>query len=331
MVPPVLAVVLVPVLVPVLAAAPGASPGQGQGGEEAIQCPPCSEERLARCKAPQGCAELVREPGCGCCATCALGRGTACGVYTARCGAGLRCYPPRGVPRPLHTLMHGQGVCTDLADVEAIQESLQPPGKALRDAQIGECVGGLRWHRWGWGDFGDGGLSRLVSRELGRMGSHGWVASVVTHGAVVVVGGTVQPQGRTGTGCTRCCGAPCLGSRCWGSSRCAVTPELSLPRDAAGTAGRKQERGRGAPASLANRSCPAQGLRVLPPPAPRLGRAVPSQGPQGLQPRCLQALLVHPTALSLGSIVTPCHPCGAQAGSGAARVVWQSERTPPGS
>ncbi|NXT51184.1 IBP4 protein, partial [Pluvianellus socialis] len=52
-----------------------------------------------------------------------------CGVYTARCGAGLRCYPPRGVPRPLHTLMHGQGVCTDLADVEAIQESLQPPEK----------------------------------------------------------------------------------------------------------------------------------------------------------------------------------------------------------
>lgn len=100
------------------------------GGEEAIQCPPCSEERLARCKAPQGCAELVREPGCGCCATCALGRGTACGVYTARCGAGLRCYPPRGVPRPLHTLMHGQGICTDLADVEAIQESLHPPGKA---------------------------------------------------------------------------------------------------------------------------------------------------------------------------------------------------------
>ncbi|XP_035427338.1 insulin-like growth factor-binding protein 4 [Cygnus atratus] len=127
--------VLVPVLAAVLAAgaAPGAAPVQGQGGggggEEAIQCPPCSEERLARCKAPQGCAELVREPGCGCCATCALGRGTACGVYTARCGAGLRCYPPRGVPRPLHTLMHGQGVCTDLADVEAIQESLQPPEK----------------------------------------------------------------------------------------------------------------------------------------------------------------------------------------------------------
>ncbi|XP_021233317.1 insulin-like growth factor-binding protein 4 [Numida meleagris] len=107
----------------------GAAPPVAPVAAGAIQCPPCSEERLARCKAPQGCAELVREPGCGCCATCALGRGTACGVYTARCGAGLRCYPPRGVPRPLHTLMHGQGVCTDLADVEAIQESLQPPEK----------------------------------------------------------------------------------------------------------------------------------------------------------------------------------------------------------
>ena len=123
------------------AAAAAAAAGPGGGGEEAIQCPPCSEERLARCKAPQGCTELVREPGCGCCATCALGRGTACGVYTARCGAGLRCYPPRGVPRPLHTLMHGQGVCTDLADVEAIQESLQPPGRAGGRTGLGRLAG----------------------------------------------------------------------------------------------------------------------------------------------------------------------------------------------
>ena len=65
-----------------LAAAAAAAAGPGGGGEEAIQCPPCSEERLARCKAPQGCTELVREPGCGCCATCALGRGTACGDET---------------------------------------------------------------------------------------------------------------------------------------------------------------------------------------------------------------------------------------------------------
>lgn len=107
-----------------LAAGPGPSLG-----DEAIHCPPCSEEKLARCRPPVGCEELVREPGCGCCATCALGKGMPCGVYTPRCGSGLRCYPPRGVEKPLHTLMHGQGVCMELAEIEAIQESLQPSGK----------------------------------------------------------------------------------------------------------------------------------------------------------------------------------------------------------
>uniref|UniRef100_A0A8D0G8S7 Insulin-like growth factor-binding protein 4 n=1 Tax=Sphenodon punctatus TaxID=8508 RepID=A0A8D0G8S7_SPHPU len=105
-----------------------ALPGLGVS-DEAIHCPPCSEEKLARCKAPVGCEELVREPGCGCCATCALAKGTPCGVYTARCGSGLRCYPPRGAEKPLHTLMHGQGVCTELTEIEAIQESLQPADK----------------------------------------------------------------------------------------------------------------------------------------------------------------------------------------------------------
>lgn len=98
-------------------------------GDEAIHCPPCSEEKLARCRPPVGCEELVREPGCGCCATCALGLGMPCGVYTPRCGSGMRCYPPRGVEKPLRTLMHGQGVCTELSEIEAIQESLQTSGK----------------------------------------------------------------------------------------------------------------------------------------------------------------------------------------------------------
>ncbi|XP_074080074.1 insulin-like growth factor-binding protein 4 [Macrotis lagotis] len=105
-----------------------AVPGLCQG-DEAIHCPPCSEEKLARCQPPTGCEELVREPGCGCCATCALSKGMPCGVYTARCGSGLRCYPPRGVEKPLHTLMHGQGVCMDLVEIEAIQESLQTTDK----------------------------------------------------------------------------------------------------------------------------------------------------------------------------------------------------------
>lgn len=98
-------------------------------GDEAIHCPACSEEKLARCRPPVGCEELVQEPGCGCCATCALGLGMPCGVYTPRCGSGLRCFPPRGTEKPLHTLVHGQGVCTELSEIEAIQESLQSSDK----------------------------------------------------------------------------------------------------------------------------------------------------------------------------------------------------------
>lgn len=86
--------------------------------DQAIRCPVCSEERLASCRLPEGCEETVREPGCGCCPTCALPKGAHCGVYSPRCGTGLHCYPPRGVDRPLHSLMHGQGVCTDDREVE---------------------------------------------------------------------------------------------------------------------------------------------------------------------------------------------------------------------
>lgn len=89
--------------------------------DEAIQCPPCSQEKLIRCLDPVGCLELVKEPGCGCCATCALQKGMPCGVYTARCGSGLRCYPTKGTEKPLHILMHGQGVCTEIGEIEAIQ------------------------------------------------------------------------------------------------------------------------------------------------------------------------------------------------------------------
>ncbi|KAM8945839.1 insulin-like growth factor-binding protein 4 [Pelodytes ibericus] len=93
--------------------------------EDAIQCPPCSQEKLIRCLDPIGCQELVKEPGCGCCATCALPKGAPCGVYTARCGSGLRCFPSRETEKPLHTLMQGQGVCTNIAEIESIQESFQ--------------------------------------------------------------------------------------------------------------------------------------------------------------------------------------------------------------
>uniref|UniRef100_G3Q244 Insulin-like growth factor-binding protein 4 n=1 Tax=Gasterosteus aculeatus TaxID=69293 RepID=G3Q244_GASAC len=95
--------------------------------DQAIRCPLCSEERLASCRLPDGCEETVREAGCGCCPTCALPKGAHCGVYSPRCGTGFRCYPPRGVDRPLHSLMHGQGVCTDEREVEENSASVPPP------------------------------------------------------------------------------------------------------------------------------------------------------------------------------------------------------------
>ncbi|KAK2531682.1 insulin-like growth factor-binding protein 1 [Columba livia] len=77
-----------------------------------MHCAPCTQEKLALCPpvAP-GCPETARQPGCGCCQTCALGPGQPCGVYTARCRQGLRCHVPAGEPRPLSALMQGQGTC----------------------------------------------------------------------------------------------------------------------------------------------------------------------------------------------------------------------------
>ncbi|KAM6374882.1 insulin-like growth factor-binding protein 1 [Alca torda] len=79
---------------------------------EPMHCAPCTQEKLALCPpvAP-GCPETARQPGCGCCQTCALGPGQPCGVYTARCRQGLRCHVPAGDPRPLSALIQGQGTC----------------------------------------------------------------------------------------------------------------------------------------------------------------------------------------------------------------------------
>ncbi|XP_070623223.1 insulin-like growth factor-binding protein 3 [Erythrolamprus reginae] len=57
------------------------------------------------------CLELVREPGCGCCLTCALQEGQPCGVYTERCGSGLSCRPRSDEPKPLQALLDGKGYC----------------------------------------------------------------------------------------------------------------------------------------------------------------------------------------------------------------------------
>ncbi|NP_001266069.1 insulin-like growth factor-binding protein 1a precursor [Salmo salar] len=87
--------------------------------QEPIRCAPCSPEKLSECPAvAPGCAEVLREPGCGCCLACALKTGDLCGIYTAPCGSGLRCTPRPGDLRPLHSLTRGQAVCTEIPEPE---------------------------------------------------------------------------------------------------------------------------------------------------------------------------------------------------------------------
>ncbi|XP_077158905.1 insulin-like growth factor-binding protein 3 [Paroedura picta] len=85
-----------------------------------VRCEPCDARALEACRplAPE-CAEPVREPGCGCCLTCALAEGRPCGVYTERCGAGLSCRPPGHEPKPLQALLDGKGLCTNVSAAAA--------------------------------------------------------------------------------------------------------------------------------------------------------------------------------------------------------------------
>ncbi|MED6254971.1 hypothetical protein ATANTOWER_002815 [Ataeniobius toweri] len=82
-------------------------------GASYVPCEPCDPKALSMCPpVPVGC-QLVKEPGCGCCLTCALEEGQPCGVYTGPCMRGLRCLPKSGEEKPLHALLHGRGVCTN--------------------------------------------------------------------------------------------------------------------------------------------------------------------------------------------------------------------------
>lgn len=80
-------------------------------GSSFVPCQACDQKALSMCPpVPMSC-QLVKEPGCGCCLTCALDEGQACGVYTGPCTRGLRCLPRNGEEKPLHALLHGRGVC----------------------------------------------------------------------------------------------------------------------------------------------------------------------------------------------------------------------------
>uniref|UniRef100_A0A667WWQ5 Insulin-like growth factor-binding protein 5 n=1 Tax=Myripristis murdjan TaxID=586833 RepID=A0A667WWQ5_9TELE len=101
-------------------------------GSSYVPCEPCDQKALSMCPpVPVGC-QLVKEPGCGCCLTCALDEGQPCGVYTGPCTRGLRCLPKNGEEKPLHALLHGRGVCTNeklykLADQPSILPQTKVP------------------------------------------------------------------------------------------------------------------------------------------------------------------------------------------------------------
>ncbi|XP_063317736.1 insulin-like growth factor-binding protein 3 isoform X1 [Pelmatolapia mariae] len=79
-----------------------------------IRCEPCDPAARLLCKPlPKDCSEKVREPGCGCCLTCALSFGQPCGVYTGRCGSGLICQHQPGETKPLQALLEGRGICAN--------------------------------------------------------------------------------------------------------------------------------------------------------------------------------------------------------------------------
>lgn len=106
-----------------------------------VRCEPCNVGARLQCKPlPKDCAERVSEPGCGCCMTCALGEGQACGVYTARCGSGLTCQHQPGEIRPLQALLDGRGVCS--STVSKKLNSILVPAQKQENAgnQVEDCA-----------------------------------------------------------------------------------------------------------------------------------------------------------------------------------------------
>ncbi|XP_054848083.1 insulin-like growth factor-binding protein 1 [Eublepharis macularius] len=103
----------------------------------AIHCAPCTEEKLALCPpVPASCPETARQPGCGCCHTCALQEGEPCGVYTAQCGQGLHCRVHPGEPKPLFALTRGQGTCLSTADTTEATDSVEPEDVPTEGAEM---------------------------------------------------------------------------------------------------------------------------------------------------------------------------------------------------
>lgn len=98
-----------------------------------VRCEPCDDGAMVLCKPlPRDCAEPVKEPGCGCCMTCPLTEGQACGVYTGRCGNGLSCQHRPGESKPLQALLEGRGVCAKASDKKHSGNPSHGHGKRAR-------------------------------------------------------------------------------------------------------------------------------------------------------------------------------------------------------
>lgn len=135
--PPPVAMVSRPGVLWAVAAAALALVGRRALPAPVVRCEPCDARALQQCKPLQpDCAERVREPGCGCCLTCALRLGQPCGIYTERCGAGLNCQPRQEEARPLQALLEGRGFCTNATAGDKLRAFLLPgphaAGKGLR-------------------------------------------------------------------------------------------------------------------------------------------------------------------------------------------------------
>lgn len=92
-----------------------------------IKCEPCDAGARLLCKPlPKDCAEKIREPGCGCCMTCALSFGQPCGVYTGKCGSGLTCQHQPGETKPLQALLEGRGICANATNKRFIPRPTPP-------------------------------------------------------------------------------------------------------------------------------------------------------------------------------------------------------------
>ncbi|XP_062408521.1 insulin-like growth factor-binding protein 3 [Sardina pilchardus] len=104
-----------------------------------IRCEPCDAGARMLCKPiPKDCAEKVREPGCGCCLTCAIAHGQPCGIYTGRCGFGLNCQHQPGEAKPLQALLEGRGICANATSKKLLRTTASGKENEGSEKVLGE-------------------------------------------------------------------------------------------------------------------------------------------------------------------------------------------------